>query len=459
VAQPSADKKKIENKMKILAFDTTGENASVAILDEEKNIYRISSDDAMNHLKGLLPMTEQLFRDTGISKKDLTHIAVSVGPGSFTGIRIGIATAKTLAQALGLPVIPVSTLASFTEANSAAVLLKVEAAQDASDPAIMAAKLEDPDCGDDIIRLICPLIDARREQVFAAAFTDDPASAEPFCESIAADAYKVEEFVQHCFEYAKEKGITEVVFYGNGCDSYRAVIDRVSAVSKDVSCVLADESIRYQDASYIAILGAKIAEAGGACGYNEVQPVYLRKAEAERKLAAKQLGVKKKDKEPQVMVELPPVDEVIGYRFAEVKDIPAFAKLDAVCFSRPWSEASFEGDMTGPRGSVYVAAENSKSEVIGFAGITYILDEGEVNRVAVNPLYRGRGIGDKMMDMLLAEIESKGVTEITLEVREANRSAIALYKNHGFKVEGKRNNYYAETGENALIMWKHAKTE
>ena len=412
--------------MKILAFDTTGENASVAIYDEEKNLYKLSSDDAMNHLKGLLPMTQQLLKDTGISRDELTHIAVSVGPGSFTGIRIGVATAKTIAQALGIPVIPVTSLASF---------LSAEEREGES--------------------LVCPMIDARREQVFAAGFLT---GGELVNEVIQADAHKVADFVAKSVAYAEENSIDKIVFYGNGCDSYKSTIDKAAAGTK-VECIIADESLRYQDAAYVATLGAKLAEAGGACNYNSVKPVYLRKAEAERKLAANQLGIKKKDREPQVMVELPPVDEVIQYRVATVDDIAAFAKLDAACFARPWSEKSFEGDMTGPRGCVYVAAENSKGEVIGFAGITYILDEGEVNRVAVNPLYRGRGIGDKMMDMLLADVESKGVVEITLEVREANRSAIALYKNHGFKVEGKRNNYYAETGENALIMWKHGRAE
>ena len=442
--------------MKILAFDTTGENASVAIYDEEKNLYRLSSDDAMNHLKGLLPMTQQLLKDTGIRREELTHIAVSVGPGSFTGIRIGVATAKTIAQALGIPVIPVSTLGSFLAANRVAVMMPVD-----SEGSVYADSSADTKALDDAIpSLVCPMIDARRQQVFAAAFVAGGDSDKIMDEVIKADAHKVADFVAAAFGYAAEHNISSVVFYGNGCDSYKNFIDKAAADAGDgIKCIIADEKSRYQDAAFIAVLGAQLADAGSACSYNDVKPVYLRKAEAERKLAANQLGIKKKDKEPQVMVELPSVDEVIVYRMATVEDIPAFAKLDAICFARPWSEASFEGDMTGPRGCVYVAAENSKGEVMGFAGITYILDEGEVNRVAVNPLYRGRGIGDKMMDMLLAAVEEKGVTEITLEVREANRSAIALYKNHGFRVEGKRNNYYAETGENALIMWKHGRAE
>ncbi len=443
--------------MKILAFDTTGENASVAIYDEEKNLYRLSSDDTMNHLKGLLPMTKQLLKDTGLRNNDITHIAVSVGPGSFTGIRIGVATAKTLAQALGIQVIPVSTLASFLAADKAAVLMSTE-----------KIKHEAEDMAEILIpSLVCPMIDARRQQVFAAAYLSG--GSEKYIKDsssyiidavIEADCYKVDEFLAQVYEMAKEKDIHRVVFYGNGCDSYSSSITKAQKVAgAEIKTEISQQNLRYQDASFVAILGAELAKAGVIFTYNEVKPIYLRKAEAERKLAANLLGVKKKDKEPQIITELPPVDEVITYRFACVEDIQALAKLDALCFAKPWSENSFKGDMSGAGGFVYVVAENSKSEIIGFAGITYVLDQGDVNRVAVNPLYRGRGIGDKMMNMLLTEIESKGITEVTLEVSEANRSAIALYKNHGFKVEGKRNNYYAETGENALIMWKHGKNE
>ena len=72
--------------------------------------------------------------------------------------------------------------------------------------------------------------------------------------------------------------------------------------------------------------------------------------------------------------------------------------------------------------------------------------------MAVHPLYRARGIADRMMDLLLEAAEEKGAKIQFLEVREANRQAIALYKNHGFSVVGRRDGYYAETGENALLM-------
>ena len=90
--------------------------------------------------------------------------------------------------------------------------------------------------------------------------------------------------------------------------------------------------------------------------------------------------------------------------------------------------------------------------MIGFAGAVWLLDEGEINRVAVHPLYRTRGIGASCLSGVLEALENEEVGRILLEVRESNRSAITLYKNCGFRVISKRKNYYQDTGENALIM-------
>ena len=144
-----------------------------------------------------------------------------------------------------------------------------------------------------------------------------------------------------------------------------------------------------------------MAEEGLTVTYGTIEPVYLRKSEAERKLEAKELGKKKNDSQKEEIVfEMPPKDERITYRRAEEKDAAAFARLDGLCFRNAWKETSFDGELSSEKNAVYFAAENSKNEVVGFAGAAFVLDEGEVNRVAVHPLYRGRGIADRMMTML-----------------------------------------------------------
>ena len=100
--------------MKILAIETTGPFASVAYLEPETDTAdeRIAPGE-FSHLKSTLPLAEELLSANDVPLSDVTHIAVSRGPGSFTGIRIGMTIARTLGQTLGIPVIPVPTLESF----------------------------------------------------------------------------------------------------------------------------------------------------------------------------------------------------------------------------------------------------------------------------------------------------------------------------------------------------------
>lgn len=439
--------------MKILAVDTTGASASVAVQDTDKGknsrIYCETSGEEMNHLQALFPMIEKALGDAGISKKDLELVAVSIGPGSFTGIRIGMAAARTMAQALGLPMAAVPTLESFVYAESSAATETTGSA----DAAVI--KKDTP-------VIVCPMLDARRKQVYAAAYLINSVEAGAeggYSEAVKAGAYDVEEFLKLACTAAKKENAQFIKLYGDGPDAYAAAADEASAAS-GVEFELALRASRYQSAENVLKMARVMAEKGATCSYNDVKPEYMRKSEAERKLEAGQLGKKTgkkkvlKKAQPTIdsSMEIPAADEPVTYRKAGESDIKAFAALDARCFGHAWSEASFKGELDGSKKSFYVAAENSKGELIGFAGAAYVVDEGEVNRVAVHPLYRGRGIADHMMDMLIESSEADGIASLMLEVREANRSAIALYKAHGFKVEGKRDGYYAETGENALLM-------
>lgn len=426
-----------KNRMKILSIDTTGTTASVAVSDGQGNITAETSGEEMNHLQALFPMIARALARSGIQKTELERIAVAVGPGSFTGIRIGMAAARTLAQALGISMIPVQTLESFVYAERTSR----EQEEAAEGPAA-----------------VCPMLDARRNQVYAAAWLLKPDGA--FEELVPPDAYDVTEFLSTAQEAAGKAGASHLKLYGDGTDSYEGTIGSVTGIPVKI----ADRKHRYQNAVSVLHRAEALACEGKTWDYNEVRPEYLRKSEAERKLAAGQLGKKKKElkkKRPlpeEMAVAADPAEE-IRYRMASPEDAEIFAKLDAICFDHPWSSASFAGELDGSQKSYYVAAENSRGEVIGFGGAAFILDEGDVNRVAVHPGYRGRGIADRMMDMVTACADSMGIRSLMLEVREANRSAIALYKNHGFLVEGKREGYYAATGENALLMRRCAKCE
>lgn len=439
--------------MKILAVDTTGAFASVAVKNDDNKIFCETSGNEMNHLQALFPMTQRVLKRAGVSKDELEAAAVSIGPGSFTGIRIGMAAARTMAQALGIPMAAVPTLESFVYADINGNINEFSDSSNEKCTALASASADEQDGKERV--LICPMLDARRSQVYAAAYMK---SANGCSEAVKGGAYDVGEFLAAASDAAVEGGASCMLMFGDGSDSYASRIKEVTSVKT----ITVPKSIRYQNAVNVLKMAEALADLGKLCEYNEVKPDYMRKSEAERKLEAGQLGKKKKELKKQRPVlekgmEIPPVDEKITYRPASLDDLKAFTELDARCFLHAWSEKAFEGELDGSKKTYYVAAENSKGKLIGFAGAAYVVDEGEINRVAVDPLYRGRGIADRMMDMVIADADNGGINALMLEVREANRSAIALYKNHDFIVEGKREGYYAQTGENALLMRRNRK--
>lgn len=134
------------------------------------------------------------------------------------------------------------------------------------------------------------------------------------------------------------------------------------------------------------------------------------------------------------------------------KNIEQVSRLEAECFSMPWSAKSFEEILDNPNALYLVAKEEDR--VIGYCGAYVILDEGDINQVAVAPEYRGKGVGRRMLAELLEQLEQAGAEAVTLEVRKSNAAAIALYEALGFAVEGVRKNFYEKPVEDALIMWK-----
>lgn len=134
------------------------------------------------------------------------------------------------------------------------------------------------------------------------------------------------------------------------------------------------------------------------------------------------------------------------------EDLGQIAQIEKASFSMPWSEKSFEEALDNPN-AFYVVAEE-EGRVAGYCGAYLILDEADVNQVAVDSSRRNQGIGKKLMEALLERLEQAGASAVTLEVRKSNQTAIALYESLGFATEGIRKNFYEKPVEDALIMWK-----
>ncbi len=126
------------------------------------------------------------------------------------------------------------------------------------------------------------------------------------------------------------------------------------------------------------------------------------------------------------------------------------AEIEKQSFSTPWSLESIENELKLSYAVYYVAKEGE--EILGYIGVHNIFGEGEITTLAVNPMYRRRGVADKLFVHFLQEEKKMGIKLINLEVRSGNEPAKSLYKKYGFSEVGVRKKYYQNPTEDALLM-------
>lgn len=234
--------------MIILAIETTGPLASVAVLYEDGQIKEKINQTHYSHLEEIVPMIKGLLFEQDLTQDDIAAIAVSRGPGSFTGIRIGMVTAKAIAQIWDKPIVEVPTLASFAYGQEKAS-----------------------------VSIICPVFDARRNQVYAAAYEIENNIAQTLVEE---GAYMLDSFLA-LLEKSNHKN-KHVLFYGDGINAYEEQINRYPSPFS-----IAPQTDRFQRAGNVARLGAERFAQGNITDAFKAKPEYLRKSEAERKLLEK----------------------------------------------------------------------------------------------------------------------------------------------------------------------------
>ena len=144
-------------------------------------------------------------------------------------------------------------------------------------------------------------------------------------------------------------------------------------------------------------------------------------------------------------------DNSIKISLLEYADVKKVAEIEAECFSIPWSEEAFEEEIILDSAICFVAHCND--EAAGFINGRIVLDTFYINTVAVTQTFRGKGIGTQHI-LYIDDYLKLIVSFITLEVRESNLPAQNLYEKCGYKVVGKRNNFYTKPTENAILMTK-----
>lgn len=128
------------------------------------------------------------------------------------------------------------------------------------------------------------------------------------------------------------------------------------------------------------------------------------------------------------------------------------ADLERVCFSTPWSRNMLAEELDNACSAFLVALDPDDGSVVGYAGLLVIADEGYITNVAVRPESRRGGVAGQILDVFLKFAEANALAFLTLEVRESNYPAIALYGSRGFRGAGRRKNYYEHPKEDAIIM-------
>jgi len=237
--------------MKILSIDTTGAYSSVAIYDDGKITQVINRDD-YSHLQKLVPCIKNLMEQESLLAKELDAIAVSRGPGSFTGIRIGMASAKGLAEVWGKPIIEVPTLAGFAFNNYDWI-------------------------EEDKKLLLVPILDAKMHQVYAAAYEKNDTNP-IICEGV----YNLDDFLLELEKIASS--YDAVVFFG---DAEKTFNERLS--EEDFTFAYAPQEDYYQSAAGVAVLGSIYFEKGiNIKSCFDAQPEYFRLPEAERQRKEKE---------------------------------------------------------------------------------------------------------------------------------------------------------------------------
>lgn len=131
-------------------------------------------------------------------------------------------------------------------------------------------------------------------------------------------------------------------------------------------------------------------------------------------------------------------------------DIEAVATLEKETFSEPWSAKSLTDELPNPTSLFFTAVYNG--EFAGYIGANNISDEVYINNIAVYPHFRRLGIASRLLEQVILEAQTKKSSFLTLEVRESNNGAIALYKRYGFVEMGIRPRFYEKPEENAVIM-------
>lgn len=433
----------------ILAFDTASDNIALAVGRRlaSGEIVLIAANDHWASRQAnvqLMPSIDALFAANGLSKSDVLCVVSGLGPGSFTGVRIGVTTAKGIARGLGVPLYGVSTLD--------AVAWGAWLAGTRGKLGVVA--------------------DAMRGEVYPARYELDETGARRLDPHTVAKA----DAVATCWDAA---GVP-LLLIGDGLKKFASafVSSETGSDKKESQTILSPPISLFTlgDEALWIPTGAGLLRCFSAAWASNTQgtgdaatllPVYTRLSDAEenerkRLATGGQLAQGALVEVPLSGVADPAKDAIIAYRPMAETDLERVCALEEESFSgvlgisgEKWTRGMFADDLARKDRSWWVACQGD--ELLGFAGGWVIDGDLQILDVAVVTAHRRRGIASILLQRLFQDAVDLGATKVSLEVRESNTAAQALYASLGFEQEGLRSNYYAPQDgstvrENAVIM-------
>ena len=384
-----------------LAIETATSRVGVRVENDEGLVLAERVEDVGHgHTRRLATLVRETLAEAGVEIRGLAWIAADLGPGSFTGVRVGLATAQALALVAGAELRGASSLAALAHAFA------------------------------ERKTLIVPLVGAGRRDVYAGFFRTEARGDARLV--MAPCVGPVQLVLERTAEAVAAVGDLGPTFIGPGAEREREALEsvwpgRVPGFRSD--------GLAAGDLAVAARRGGGAALGLPAAG-QAIEPAYVRGAQAEDRVRRRALA--------SVPILLRPMTR---------DDVPAITEIEQQVFPDPWPASAFDSELR--QLGMFANVAEREGRLAGYSLTWLGGDPGHLGNLAVAPDQQRRGVAAALLDDLLGRSRAMDVQSVTLEVRVSNDAAQALYRGRGFRVAGLRRRYYRDDGEDALIMeWR-----
>jgi tRNA threonylcarbamoyladenosine biosynthesis protein TsaB len=386
----------------LIALDTCDSKGSVAVLRDADALHTVVHDSSEEYSSWLLPAVQKVLQAAGITLADLDAYAVASGPGSFTGVRVGLATVKAWAEVYGRPIAAVSRLEALaTQASERAPF-------------------------------VAAFADGRRSQLFAALYRRQGEELQRVEEEMVIAP---EKFVAWVSEVAGSSRVAWI-------SSEPRLVTETPAWAKRQAAGESTQAVSPFLAPAIGRLGYRLALENRLTDALSLDANYVRRTDAE---------VLWKDESPLASKAQRGVSNSIVRKFLSQHAAVVADLAKRTPEAAQWSPETYTA--LNDHGQYAWVAE-ANGTVHGFFVARVIADEAEVLNLAVASAKRRTGIAKSLWNEAFVEFRSRGVRRVFLEVRESNSAAIRFYEKQGFARTGLRAGYYHEPEEAAVLMMR-----